>query len=85
MRPSRHLERIGRRMRKQEKEKPLLQKIMRTPRLINEYRKLYNKLCEKCRAKVFRNPYIKIDAYCDKCKPVVSKKMEDIKKELSKK
>lgn len=41
--------------------------VIHTAKLMRNAAKLYNKLCQKCRANAFNNPRIKISEYCEKC------------------
>lgn len=37
---------------------------------------IYNKLCKDCKAKVFSNPKINIQLYCDMCQDMIKNKLE---------
>ena len=56
-------------------------KIAMTPRLINKYRQLYNELCRKCQQRTAATEgQLRLEYYCDECRPKAKKKMEQVAK-----
>ena len=62
--------------------KELSFKILKSPKIIKQYMKLYNSMCVDCRKKVLVNPKTPIDDYCDACKNKAVARMEKVQEML---
>ena len=51
--------------------KQWMKKLKDKPKAIFGFRKIYNSLCRPCQKKVYNNPKLDLDDYCDKCRAKV--------------
>jgi hypothetical protein len=54
-------------------EKYGLKMAVKMSKNIGTFTKIYNNLCRDCQIKVFNNPSMDFNQYCDKCKASIEK------------
>lgn len=61
------------------KNSPLAVKVAKSPKVVEEFRRLYNTLCRECQIKVNKNPKMDVSEYCPACQNRVQYRLERIK------
>lgn len=52
--------------------------------VMNEFRLIYNEICDKCKSIVKSNPGVPLEAYCKDCQPSVEKRLQKIQELINK-
>ena len=65
-----------------ERNWPLAQKIQSNIRALNEFRKIYNLLCEACMKRVLAKPDMGLKSYCPECQKKIEFRIVRIKRLL---
>lgn len=63
-----------------QKHLPIVEKLKGNVRALDQYRQLYNELCDKCRMKVVQDPRMPLEKYCPGCREKATKYMERVRK-----
>lgn len=61
------------------RKKPILEKLRGNARAIDQYRKLYNTLCQECKKKLLKQPNMPVENYCEACQNKIAYRMKRIR------
>ena len=64
------------------KKATIVNKLRGNLKAINQFRKLYNELCQSCKAKVLKNPQLPLEEYCQQCQNKAIYRIEKVQEEL---